>query len=107
MEVTIYFSIIANDGFDIGVRATATLSGKYVPATFNHDIEDDRECMVNEIDFFGEDGEETISGSEELNEIVYKHVENFSHRIYADAELGRHKISIADFKTNLNYAKLI
>jgi len=107
MEVTIYFSIIANDGFDIGVRATATLSGKRIEATFHHPIEDDRECMVDEIDFFGEDGEEKIAGSEEINEIVYKHVEHLSHRIYADAELGRHKISIADFKSNLNYEKLI
>jgi hypothetical protein len=107
MEVTIYFLIMTNDLVDIGVKATATLSGKYVPATFHHPIEDDRECMVDEIDFFGEDGEEKIAGSEELNEIVYKHVDHLSHRIYADAELGRHKILIADFKSNLNYAKLI
>ncbi len=107
MDIKIYFSIISHDGVDIGVRATATLSGKYVPATFHHPIEDDRECMVDEIDFFDEDGEEKIAGSETLNEIVYKHVDHLSHRIYADAELGRHKISIADFKSNLNYAKLI
>jgi hypothetical protein len=105
MQVTIYFSIITNDLVNIGVKATATLSGKYVPATFYHPIEDDRECMVDEIDFFGEDGEEKIAGSETLKEIVYKHVDHLSHRIYADAELGRHKISIADFKSNLNYAK--
>ena len=71
MDIKIYFSIISNDGFEIGVEAEATLLGKYIPADFHHDIEDDRECLVNEISFTDEDGEELL-GSDKLKEIVYE-----------------------------------
>ena len=56
MEAIIYFDIMTNDGYEIGVVVTAMLSGKYIPADFHHDIEDDRECLVDEISFTDEEG---------------------------------------------------
>ena len=106
MEINIYFSIITKEGFDIGVRATATLSGKYIPATFHHDIEDDRECLVNDISFTDEDGEE-MAGSEKLKEIVYEHVNDNDINIYKDAEKGGYIFYIDNFKSDHDYAALM
>jgi hypothetical protein len=106
MDIKIYFSIISNDGVDIGVASTATLSGKYIPATFHHDIEDDRECLVNKIEFFNEDGDE-FSGSEKLTEIVYEHVNDNDINIYKDAEKGGYIFYIDDFKSDHDYAALM
>ena len=106
MDIKIYFSIITNDGVDIGVDAEATLSGKYIPADFHHDIEDDRECLVNAISFTDEEGEELL-GSEKLKEIVYEHVYDKDQDIYKDAEKGIDEIYISDFKSDLDYAELI
>lgn len=108
MDIKIYFSIITNDGIDIGVDAEATLSGKYIPADFHHDIEDDRECLVNEISFTDEDGEEML-GSEKLKEIVYEHVNDCVIKIYNDANPydDENDIYISDFKSDLDYAELI
>ena len=100
MDIKIYFSIITNNGTEIGVDAEVSLSGKYIPADFNHDIEDDRECLVNKILFTDEDGEEII-GSEKLKEIVYEHVCDKGHHIY------KNEICISDFKSDLDYAELI
>jgi hypothetical protein len=101
MEVKIYFSIISHDGVDIGIAATATLSGKRIEATFHHDIEDDRECLVDKIQFFNEDGDE-FSGSEKLTEIVYEHVNDNDMKIYKDAEKESDVIYIDDFKSDHN-----
>jgi hypothetical protein len=106
MEVTIYFSVITDDGFDIGVKATATLSGKCVPATFHHDIEDDRECMVDKISFTNDEGDE-MSGSDKLKEIVYKNINDKDIEIYKDAEKGIDEIYIDDFKSDHDYAALM
>jgi hypothetical protein len=106
MDIKIYFSIITNDGVDIGVDAEATLSGKYIPADFHHDIEDDRECLVNEISFTDEEGEELL-GSDKLKEIVYEHVYDKDRDIYKNAEKGIDEIYISDFKSDLDYAELI
>lgn len=106
MEVKIYFSIISNDGYDIGVGALATLSGKYVPANFHHDIEDDRECLVDDISFTDEEGEEMI-GSEKLKEIVYEHVNDKDIKIYKDAEKGIDEIYIDDFKSDHDLLTLL
>jgi hypothetical protein len=106
MEIKIYFSIISHDGVDIGVAATATLSGKYIPADFHHDIEDDRECLVDKIQFFNEDGDE-FSGSEKLTEIVYEHVNDNDINIYKDAEKGVDEIYLNDFKSDHNLSDLL
>ena len=108
MEIKIYFSIISHDGVDIGVAATATLSGKYIPADFHHDIEDERECIVNDISFTDEDGEE-MAGSEKLKEIVYEHVDDNFVQIFNDAEADKEEfdIYISDFKSDLNFSELI
>jgi hypothetical protein len=102
MEIKIYFSIISHDGVDIGVAATATLSGKYIPADFHHDIEDDRECLVGDISFTDEEGEEMI-GSEKLKEIVYEHVNDNDINIYK----GIDEIYLNDFKSDHDYAALM
>ena len=108
MEIKIYFSIINRDGVDIGVDAEATLSGSYIPATFHHDIEDDRECLVDDISFTDEDGEE-MAGSEKLKEIVYEHVDDNFVQIFNDAEADKEEfdIYISDFKSDLNFSELI
>jgi hypothetical protein len=108
MDIKIYFSIISHDGVDIGVDAEATLSGSYIPADFHHDIEDDRECIVNDISFTDEDGEE-MTGSEKLKEIVYEHVDDNFVQIFNDAEADKEEfdIYISDFKSDLNFSELI
>jgi hypothetical protein len=106
MEIKIYFSIITHDGIDISVDAEATLSGSYKPADFHHDIEDERECLVNEISFTDNDGEEMI-GSEKLKEIVYEHVDDNDINIYKDAEKGIDEIYLNDFKSDHDYAALM
>ena len=108
MEIEIYFSIITHDGVDIGVCAEATLSGSYIPATFHHDIEDERECIVNEISFTDEDGEE-MAGSEKLKEIVYEHVDDNFVQIFNDASADEEEfdIYISDFKSDLLFFDLI
>ena len=108
MDIKIYFSIISHDGVDIGVDAEATLSGSYKPATFHHDIEDERECLVNEISFTDEDGEE-MAGSEKLKEIVYEHVDDNFVQIFNDvtADSEEFDIYLDDFKSDQNYTDLI
>jgi hypothetical protein len=108
MEIQLYFDIVSNDGVTIGVGATAMLSGKYIPADFHHDIEDDRECLVDDISFTDEEGEEMI-GSEKLKEIVYEHVNDNFVQIFNDAAADTEEfdIYISDFKSDLNYLELI
>ena len=108
MDIKIYFSIITNDGVDIGVDVKATLSGSYIPADFHHDIEDERECLVNEISFTDEDGEET-AGSEKLKEIVYEHVDDNFVQIFNDvaADPEEFDVYLDDFKSDKNYTDLI
>jgi hypothetical protein len=101
MEAIIYFDIMTNDGYEIGVVVTAMLSGKYIPADFHHDIEDDRECLVSNIQFFNEEGEQ-FSGSEKLNEIVFEHIDDNDMKIYKDAEKESDVIYIDDFKSDHN-----
>jgi BMFP domain-containing protein YqiC len=91
MEAIIYFDIMTNDGYEIGVVVTAMLSGKYIPADFNHDIEDDRECLVSNIQFFNEEGEQ-FSGSEKLNEISNKIKEVVQDSPLGDAEKNIHAL---------------
>ena len=106
MEIQLYFDIVSNDGVTIGVGATAMLSGSYIPADFHHDIEDDRECLVGDISFTDEEGEEMI-GSEKLTEIVYEHVNDNDINIYKDAEKGVDEIYLNDFKSDHDYAALM
>ena len=106
MDIKIYFSIITHDGVDIGVDAEATLSGSYIPADFNHDIEDERECLVNEISFTDEDREE-MTGSEKLKEIVYEHVDDNFVKIFKDAEKNIDEFYLDDFKSDLLFFDLI
>lgn len=108
MEIEIYFSIITHDGVDIGVCAEATLSGSYIPADFHHDIENERECLVNEISFTDDDGEE-MTGSEKLKEIVYKHVDDNFVQIFNDvaADSEEFDVYLDDFKSDKNYTDLI
>jgi len=106
MDIKIYFSIITHDGVDIGVDAEATLSGSYKPATFHHDIEDERECLVNEISFTDNDGEE-MTGSEKLKQIVYEHVDDNFVKIFKDAEKNKDEIYIRDFKSDLLFFDLV
>ena len=106
MDIKIYFSIITHDGVDIGVCAEATLSGLYIPADFNHDIEDERECIVNDISFTDDDGEE-MAGSEKLKEIVYEHVDDNFVQIFNDAEKKIDEIYLNDFKSDLLFFDLV
>jgi hypothetical protein len=106
MEIQLYFDIVSNDGVTIGIGATATLSGKYIPADFHHDIEDDRECLVDDISFTDEEGEEMI-GSEKLKEIVYEHIDDNLVNIFNKAEKGIDEIYIDDFKSDHDYAALM
>ena len=108
MDIKIYFSIISHDGVDIGVDAEATLSGSYIPADFNHDIEDERECLVNDISFTDEEGEE-MTGSEKLKQIVYEHVDDNFVQIFNDvaADSEEFDIYIRDFKSDLLFFDLI
>jgi ribosomal protein S3AE len=101
MEAIIYFDIMTNDGYEIGVVVTAMLSGKRIEATFHNDIEDDRECLVSNIQFFNEEGEQ-FSGSEKLNEIVFEHINDNDMKIYKDAEKESDVIYIDDFKGDHN-----
>lgn len=105
MEIQIYFDIISNDGIKTGVGATATLSGSYIPADFNHDIEDDREIDVTLVNLFDEDGKDLVS--EKLTEIVYKHVDDNDRKIYEKAEKGVDKIYLDDFKSDKDYLALL
>jgi hypothetical protein len=102
MEIEIYFDIVSNDGVTVGVGATATLSGSYKPADFHHDIEDEREIDVTEVNLFDEDGEEM--NSEKLTQIVYEHVDDNLVNIF---EKGIDEIYIDDFKSDLNFLELI
>ena len=102
MEIEIYFDIVSNDGVTINVSATATLSGSYIPADFHHDIEDEREIDVTEVNLFDEDGEEM--NSEKLTQIVYEHVDDNLVNIF---EKGIDEIYIDDFKSDLNFLELI
>lgn len=106
MEIEIYFDIISHDGVTIGVCAEATLSGSYIPADFHHDIEDERECLVNDIFFTDNDGEE-MTGSEKLKEIVYEHVDDNFVKILKDAEKDKDEIYIRDFKSDLLFFDLV
>ena len=108
MDIKIYFSIITHDGVDIGVFAEATLSGSYIPADFHHDIEDERECIVNDISFTDDDGEE-MTGSEKLKEIVYEHVDDNFVQIFNDvaADPEEFDIYLDDFTSDQNYTDLI
>ena len=108
MEIEIYFDIISHDGVTIGVCAEATLSGSYIPADFHHDIEDERECIVNDISFTDDDGEE-MTGSEKLKEIVYEHVDNNFVQIFNDvaADPEEFDIYLDDFTSDQNYTDLI
>ena len=108
MELKIYFSIISTDGFDIGIEARSTIIGSYIPADFHHDIEDNRECIVDEITFTNDDGEE-MAGSEKLKEIVYEHVDDNFVQIFNDAAKDKEEfdIYISDFKSDLNFSELI
>jgi hypothetical protein len=107
MEIEIYFDIVSNDGVTIGVGATAMLSGSYIPADFNHDIEDNREIDVTEVNLFDENGEEM--NSEKLTEIVYEHIDDNFVQIFNDAAADTEEfdIYISDFKSDLNYLELI
>lgn len=108
MEVTIHFDIVSNDGAIISIEAVAILSGKYIPADFNHDIEDDREITVDTITFTDNDGDEFEPDlSSKLIEIVDEHIYDKDRSIYKDAEKGIDEIYIDDFKSDQNYAELI
>lgn len=106
MEVTINFNIISSDGADIGIEAVAILSGKYIPADFNHDIEDDREITIDTMTFTDNDGDE-FEPSYKLIEIVDEHIDDKDRDIYKDAEKGIDEIYIDDFRSDKNYAELM
>ena len=106
MEVTINFNIISSDGADIGIEAVAILSGKYIPADFNHDIEDDREIAVDQMTVTDNDGDE-FEPSSKLIEIVDEHIYDKDREIYKDAEKGIHEIYIDDFKSDHDYETLM
>ena len=108
MEVTINFNIISSDGADIGIEAVAILSGKYIPADFNHDIEDDREIAVDQMTFTDNDGDEFEPDlSSKLIEIVDEHIYDKDRDIYKDAEKNVDEIYISDFKSDHDYETLM
>ena len=106
MEIQLYFDIVSNDGVTIGVGATAMLSGSYIPATFHHEIEDNREIDVTEVNLFDKDGEEI--NSEKLTEITYEHIDDnlvniFNKAVYKHID----EIYLNDFKSDHDYAVLM
>jgi hypothetical protein len=105
MEITIYFDIVSNDGVTIGVGATATLSGKRIEATFHHDIEDDREIDVTEVNLFDEDGEEM--NAEKLTQIAYEHIDDNFVEIFKKAEKGIDEIYIDNFESDHDLIDLL
>jgi hypothetical protein len=105
MEIKIYFSIVSNDGVTIGVGATAMLSGSYIPADFNHDIEDNREIDVTEVNLFDKDSEEI--NSEKLTEITYEHIDDNLVNIFNKAVKHIDEIYLDDFKSDHDYAALM
>ncbi len=105
MEVQIYFDIITHDGKTIEVNVSATLSGSYIPADFNHDIEDSREIDVTVVILVNEDYD--LIKSEKLTEIVYEHVDDNDRKIYEKAEKGVDEIYLDDFKSDKNYTDII
>ena len=107
MEVKIYFNIISKDDIYIGIEATAILSGKYIPANFHHDIEDDRECLVESIMCFDENGEEfDTSPSSEITEMVYQHVDDNFVQIFSEAEKSDDDIFLSDFQSDQDFSDL-
>lgn len=106
MEVTIHFDIVSNDGATINIEAVAILSGKYIPADFNHDIEDDREIAVDIMTFIDNDGDEFEPSSKLIN-IVDEHIYDKDRDIYKDAEKGIDEIYIDDFKSDHDYETLM
>jgi hypothetical protein len=105
MDIEIYFDIVSNDGVTIGVGATATLSGKRIEATFHHDIEDDREIDVTEVNLFDEDGEEM--NAEKLTQIAYEHIDDNFVEIFKKAEKGIDEIYIDNFKSDHDLIDLL
>ncbi len=107
MEIKLYFNVISNDGIYIGIEATAILSGRYMPADFNHDIEDDRECIVESIICFNEDGEESdLTPKETLTEIVYEHIDDNTPQIFSEAMKSDDDIFLSDFKSDHDFSDL-
>ncbi len=106
MEVTIHFDIVSNDGATINIEAVAILSGKYIPADFNHDVEDDREIAIDQMTFTDNDGDE-FEPSSKLIEIVDEHIDDKDRDIYKDAEKGIDEIYIDDFKSDHDYETLM
>jgi hypothetical protein len=107
MEIKLYFNVISNDGIYIGIEATAILSGKYILADFNHDIEDDRECIVESIICFNEDGEESdLTPTETLTEIVYEHIDDNTPQIFSEAMKSDDDIFLSDFKSDHDFSDL-
>ena len=106
MEVTIHFDIVSNDGATINIEAVAILFGKYIPADFNHDIEDNREIAVDTMNFTDNDGDEFEPSSKLIN-IVDEHIYDKDRDIYKDAEKGINEIYIDDFKSDHDYATLM
>ena len=105
MEVKIYFDIITHDGETIEVNVSAKLSGSYIPADFNHDVEDNREIYVTEVILVNEDYD--LIKSEKLTQIAYEHVDDNFVKIFKDAEKNKDEIYIRDFKSDLLFFDLV
>lgn len=106
MEVQIYFDILSSDLATINVVAKATLSGSYRPATFHHDIEDDRECYVDYMTLINNDGEEFEPSSKLIN-LVHEHIDDKVVNIYNKATNKEFVIYIDDYKSDHNYKTLM
>lgn len=78
---------------DILVIAECEVTGTLIPATFEHDKEDERDIDAHTVSCFSEDGEKVIPSNEMLN-IYYKKINDNFNKIYNAASDGKDSILI-------------
>ena len=78
---------------DILVIAECEVTGTLIPATFEHDKEDERDIDAHTVSCFSEDGEKVIPSNEFLNGIYNRINANFN-KIYNAASDGKDSILI-------------
>jgi len=78
---------------DILVIAECEVTGRLIPATFEHDKEDERYIDAHTVSCFGEDGEKVNPSNGMLN-IYYKKINDNFNKIYNAAIEGKEAILI-------------
>ncbi len=78
---------------DILVIVECEVTSRLIPATFEHDKEDERDIDAHTVSCFAEDGEKVIPSNEFLNGIYNRINANFN-KIYNAASDGKDSILI-------------